>query len=291
MRGIACCALLAAFMGGPGARAQERPLPALEPFLKEVRLRLEADDDRSSAYVFTRTERTHKVDGAGRLLGESVDVSESYPGFGPGEQRWRLLIENDGKPVPASELRKKEEERQKKAEEYARRLQDPAERAKVARERAKQAADNREAVDDVFRVFDIAMLGRETIEGHGTIALSLTPKPNARGRTREGRMFSAFKGRAWVSESEYELVRLDLEATRDISIAMGLLARLDKGTILSTSRRKVNGEAWLPAKAEYNVSARVLLLKRLREQGTVEFSNYRKFSVDTSTTIALPPVD
>ena len=36
-------------------------------------------------------------------------------------------------------------------------------------------------------------------------------------------------------------------------------------------------------------SARVLLVKRLRLRGVAEFSNYRKFTVDTSTTYTQPP--
>jgi len=42
---------------------------------------------------------------------------------------------------------------------------------------------HRERIDDVFRVYDIAMLGRESIEGHDTIAVSLTPRPNASPRS------------------------------------------------------------------------------------------------------------
>ena len=45
---------------------------------------------------------------------------------------------------------------------------------------------------------------------------------------------------------------------------------------------------WLPARAEYKVSARILLLKAFREGSVSEFSSYKKFSVDTSTTISAP---
>ena len=60
----------------------------------------------------------------------------------------------------------------------------------------------------------------------------------------------AFKGKAWLSESEYELVRLDVEAVDSVSIGLGLVARMHKGTTASFSRRKVDGDTWLPARAE-----------------------------------------
>jgi hypothetical protein len=268
--------------------AQEHPLPPLEPFLKEVRARLQPDDARSSAYTYTITERRVKLDGAGRPRRESVTVAESYPGLGPGESRWRRVIERDGRRVAEAELQKKDAERQKQAEEYARRLQSAGERAKMTREREKELREEREAVDDVFRVFDVAMVGREVVDGHGTVVVSLTPKPRAAPRTREGKWMHGFKGRAWISESDYELVRLDVEAVKDLSFALGLVARLHKGATMTFTRRKINGEEWLPARVQYTMSARVLLLKRLREGGTLEISNYRRFSVDTETSIAAP---
>jgi hypothetical protein len=143
-------------------------------------------------------------------------------------------------------------------------------------------------VDDVFVVYDVALLGRDAIEGHETIAVSLTPRAAAKPRTREGRMLKSFRGRAWVSESDFELVRLDVEAVDAVSIGLGLLARIHKGTTASFTRRKVNREAWLPARAEYEVSARFLLLKRFRQGGVSEFSDYRKFTVDTAAELKSP---
>ena len=89
-----------------------------------------------------------------------------------------------------------------------------------------------------------------------------------------------------MSESDYELVRVEIEAIKDLSIGMGILARVHKGTVASFERRKVNNEAWLPAKVTWTASGRVLLVRRLRLRGISEFSAYRKFSVDTDWKIS-----
>ena len=60
-----------------------------------------------------------------------------------------------------------------------------------------------------------------------------------------------FAGKAWVSESEYEVVRLEAEAIETASFGLGLLARVHKGSKAAFERRKVNGEQWLPARATY----------------------------------------
>jgi hypothetical protein len=270
-------------------QAQERPLPDPQPFLQEVRKHLETDDARQSGYMYVETRREEQLDKAGRPAGESVKVFESYPGL-PGEGRWNRLIAVDGRPVPPRDLEKEDRERQKHAEEYARTIaKDPAkERAKRERERAREQRERAEAIDDIFGVFDVRMLGREAIERHDTIVFSLTPRPGAKPRTRGGRIMRNFSGRAWISESDHELVNLEMEAIDTVSFGLGLLARVHKGSQASFQRRKVNDEAWLPAVARYSGSVRVALVKTIRRGGTSEFSNYKKFDVDTSITYAPP---
>ena len=63
---------------------------------------------------------------------------------------------------------------------------------------------------------------------------------------------------------------------------------MHKGTVASYQRRKVNNEAWLPAQVTWTASGRVLRLRRLRLRGISEFSNYRKFTVETTTTVSPP---
>jgi len=156
------------------------------------------------------------------------------------------------------------------------------------REREKARLRRSAAIDDLFRIYDIRMIRREPIDGHVTILATLDPKAGVRPQTDDGKIMRNFKARAWVSESDYELVRIEIEAVSDLSFGMGLLARVHKGTIATYERRKVNGEVWLPAKVTWTASGRVLLLRRLRLRGISEFSAYRKFAVDTSATFGQP---
>ena len=275
--------LVTPWLGDAGA--QERPLPDPQPFLQEVRKRLQTDEQRQSGYMYVETRRESKLDNTGRSTRERVKVFESYPGL-PGEERWDRLVSEDGKPVPAAELEKRDRQRQRKAQEYVRRLEREPDKIQRehARDREKYFREMREAVDNVFLVYDLRMLGREAIEGHDTIALALTPRPHVKPRTREGKIMKLFTARAWISESDFELVRLDVEAIDTVSFGLGLLARVHKGSRASFTRRKVNNEVWLPARASYTASARLGLIKMMRVGGTSEFSSYRKFTVDTTTT-------
>ena len=269
--------------------AQERPLPDLQPFLAQARTRLQTDNERQRSYIYVETQRERKLDGAGRVRSEKVKIVESYPPL-PGEgERWERVLEENGRRKTEAELARQDAERQKTAEAVAKRLSSANDRAKATRDYQQDRKEALDRINDIFVVYDIKMAGRERVDGHDTIALTLEPKTNARPATREGKWMQYFRCRAWISEADHELVKLNVEAIRTASVGFGMLARINPGTEMTFSRRFINNEVWLPARADYNIKARVLMLKRYLQGGTIEFSNYRKFTVDTATTIAPPP--
>ncbi len=284
--------LLAVALFAAGLAAQDRPLPELQPFLAQARTRLQTDNERRRAYIYVETQRERKLDGSGRTRSEKVKVVESYPPLPGEDERWERVLEENGRRKTEAEVARQDAERQKAAEAVARRLTspNPADRAKAARAYEQSRKEALDRINDVFVVYDIAMAGRERIEGRDTIALTLEPKANSKPVTREGKWMQYFRCRAWISESDHELVKLNVEAIRDANIGFGILARMNTGTVMSFTRRFINNEVWLPARVDYTIKARVLMLKRFLQGGTIEFSNYRKFTVDTATTIA-PPAD
>ena len=272
------------------AGAQDRPLPELQPFLAQARTRLQTDNERQRSYIYVQTQRERKLDGAGRTRSETVKVVESYPPLPGEDDRWERVLEEGGRRKTEAELARQDAERQKTAEAVAKRLSSPsaADRAKATRDYEQSRKEALDRINDIFVVYDIAMVGRERFEGRDTIVLTLEPRAKARPVTREGKWMQYFRCRAWISESDHELVKANVEAIRDANIGFGVLARMNTGTVMTFTRRFINNEVWLPARVDYTIKARVLMLKRFLQGGTIEFSNYRKFTVDTATTIAPP---
>lgn len=264
-------------------------MPDLTTFLAKVRERLQPDEARQSAYVYTETARRTSLDGRGRPTSEVVSVSESYPGLGPTARRWDRPIVRDGKRVSDAELKKLDAERYKEAEKYARDLKNPSKVREMAREREKEQADAKAAVDDAFRVLAVTMVRREALHDVDAIVLAFTPRPNASARTRGGRALQAFSGTAWVGESDHELIKIEVEAIKPFRVGFGLVASLGKGSRASFERRRVDTDEWLPVRATYDIAGRIMLLKGLRQRASFEYSDYRKFGVDTSSVVSLPP--
>jgi hypothetical protein len=230
-------------IAGSTLGAQNRPLPNQESFLIETRKHLQTDSTLQSSYVYVETRRELKLDKDGRAREESVKVIESYPGL-PGEERWERLISEEGHPVPPEELARQDRERLQKANEMVERLarDSSKELARQERELQKARRERDEALSDIYNVFEIRMIGRERVEEHDTIAFVLTPRRDAKPKTRAGEQIRHFSVRAWISEDDYELVKLEAEAVDDLKSGLGVLAKLCKGARLSFLRRKVNGE-------------------------------------------------
>jgi hypothetical protein len=189
--------------------AQERPLPDFASFAAQVKKKLATDEERQSGYMFIERRTEEKLDGSGRATSESVKVFEVYPGL-PGEDRYRRLIEEDGKRVPPKKLADLDRERRREVESYAKKMTDASDRRKQEQQLDKQRTRYGAAIDDLFRIYDMQMVRREPLEGHDTILATLTPRPSVKPQTKDGEIMRHFKARAWVSESDYELVRVEI---------------------------------------------------------------------------------
>ena len=198
------------------------------------------------------------------------------------------LIEENGRRIAPDKLAQKDRDRQQDVDSYVKAQSSESQRQKAAREhgkaRRRSKRRHRRSVSHLRHPHDPPRIDRRA-RHHPRHAGS---EGGVRPQTDDGKIMRNFKARAWISESDYELVRIEIEAIDDLSFGMGLLARVHKGTVATFERRKVNNEVWLPAKVTWTASGRVLLLRRLRLRGMSEFSAYRKFTVDTSATFGQP---
>lgn len=252
-------------------------LPDLPVFLREIRDRLHSDEFLLDQYTFTERHRERRLDGKGKIRTQTEQVYEVYPSPEPGHT-YRRLVERDGKPLSSAELVRedhKQEEREAKAS--------AADGQKQAARREERRRKEEEIIGELFRVYDIRIAGRETLEGRTAILLVFQPRPGTRAATKAGKILQKFEGRAWIDEQDRQLVRVEAKLVDNLSFGFGILAKLKKGATISVLRRKVNDEIWLPAEARFVGQARFLLVKGVRLDELSEYSDYRKFSVATET--------
>jgi hypothetical protein len=279
--------LIVALTASALVRAQT-PAPAVpdrDAFIAEVRSRLRTDEDLQGKYTYLEKRQQIKVSKLGKVQLGQTRLFQVYPSPDPG-RTYRRLMAVDGVPLDPAALKARDEARKKSLEDEAaaRARETSRERERRESKEAEARKERQETVDDVFRVYDIAFLGRETVDGYQSVVASLEPRPNVATRSEVGKYFSKFRGRAWVSEHDYQVVKVEMEAVENLNVGWGILGRVHKGSRMIVERRKVNDEVWLPARVTFEVLGRSVLVRKFSVRAVTEFSDYKKFEVATSET-------
>jgi len=226
---------------------QPRPLPDEESFLAAARENLARSNREQNRYAYKERRAELHMNPFGRLGTGEVRLYDVTPGPDPSAY-FRRLLERDGKPVPDS-----------KPERQQRRIR----------------TQGRSATDDTVATLRFALDRRERVEGRDQIVVRFEPRPDARPQTREGRMAKAFKGQIWVDETAREVVRVEAVAVDDMSYGFGLIARLNKGTVVTLTRERIDDAIWLPTSMHFKGNGRALLLRKLTVDYTIEWFDYR----------------
>ena len=256
-----------------------KPLPELRPFLAEFRKTLHSDDVLLSQYTFTRKETLVRLDSDQKPTDTKVNVYQVFPGSSE-RTGYRRRVVKDNVALTDAELKKVDEDIRKRieSEDRKRNQKTLAEREKA---RAEKLREEERILDDMFALYDVQIVRRETLAGRPVIVADFKPRPGYKPKTSEGKNSQHVSGRAWVSEDDHQLARLELDVFEPISIGFGIVAKLQKGAHIIVERQKFNDEIWLPLRTEVSLNLRLLMFKGLNIRQIVEYSDHKKYSVDT----------
>jgi hypothetical protein len=217
---------------------------------------------------FERKERI--VSKRGKAAVASDWTTEVIPA---GDHRIRVELERDGKPADPASL----EERWRQA------AQSLAKDAEADEPNAKQDDDsgNRrvqqryEMVDAVAHAFRFHWLGRSDQDGRGVLEFSFEPDPSYKSSKLFAIVYAHMVGTVWVDEANSEVVRIDARLRDDISIAAGLIVKIDRGAQASLQQQEVASGIWEPVQYSYDYQGRKLLFGALSGYARMEASDYR----------------
>jgi hypothetical protein len=124
--------------------------------------------------------------------------------------------------------------------------------AKYAK-RKKERFDLVEAAKDAF-VFKF--LGREQHNGRMLLKFSADPNPDYKATSRETGFFAYARGVAWVDESAEQVVRIEAEILKDISVGGGIVGKVYRGGKFVLEQSEVAPGVWLPALYQFDLEGR-----------------------------------
>jgi hypothetical protein len=241
------------------------------------------DLDRRNAaleqnYTYLQREETRELDAADkpkRVTIRTVNIQTI-----DGSPYRRLVARND-QPISAEE--QKEEEEKLRFNIEARRKETPEERMRRIAEWHRREDRRREPLKEVPEAYDFKLTGEETVDGTPCYAIEATPKPGYKPKSAAAAVLTVLAGRIWISKKDNGWVKAEMEARDSVSLG-GFLLRLGKGSRIDIEQTPVSEGVWLPKLAEIKFSARLLLVKNLREDLLYQFTDYRRAQPEAPVT-------
>jgi hypothetical protein len=281
----------AAVNGTVGERVFDFPkksqvqLPDLKALFKEIDENQKAIDKIRENYAGTRTEEETEFESDGRVKKREL---KEYTFFYLNGEEVSTLTKKDGKPLSDEEQKKENEKTQKEITEMQKREAKKEAKEEKAKEEGKKDDNDEPGIEVFLRACQFVNPRRERFRGEDVLVFDFEPNPEFKPHKLEEKVVQKLAGVVWIDEKAHDVARLEAYFVGDMKFAGGLLANLQKGTSFVFEQAYVNNEVWLPTYMEAHVGVRVLLVKGFKVNEVTHYSDYKKFNVETLSTIAKP---
>ncbi len=256
--------------------SQPLPAPSRAEFARRIREAVRLDYQTQADYTYLERRRDVRISKLGKVTIGPVRTFQVMPSPASG-QTYKRLIAVDDRPLPAEELARRDAEHANDVKEaQARQAREtPQQRAERLDREAKEQRERQAILEDAFKAYDATIERREIVDGVPVLVARMRPRKDAPVTTREGRWMSHFEGYLWVAEADYQIVKVDMQATSDVTIGWGVVGRIHKGSRVLFVRRRF-GSAWLPMETTYEASGRTLIFRPFQFAVTTTYSDYRR---------------
>jgi hypothetical protein len=281
----------AAIKGTVGERVFDFPiksqvkLPDLKALFKEIDDNQKAIDKLKENYAGSQSEEETEFEGDGKVKKHEVN---EYTFFYLGGNEITTLVKKDGKPLSDAELKKENEKTQKRIEEHEKREAKKEAKGEKAKEEGENDEGDEPGIEIFLRASQFVNPRRERFRGQDVLVFDFEPNPEFKPHKLVERLAQKLAGVVWVDEKAHDVARLEAYFTGDMKFAGGLLANLQKGTSFVYEQAFVNNEVWLPTYLEAHIGVRFLLVKGIKASVVTRYWDYKKFNVETLSTIAKP---
>ena len=260
-------------------------LPDLKALFKEIDDNQKAIDKIKENYAGSQSEEETEFEGDGRVKKREAN---EYTFFYLSGQEVTTRVKKDGKPLSAEEQKKENEKTQKRIVELQKRKVKKEAKEEKAKEEGNSDEKEEPGIEVFLRACQFVNPRRERFRGQDVLVFDFEPNSEFKPHKMVEKFAQKLAGVVWIDENAHDVARLEAYFTGDMKIAGGLLANLQKGTSFVFEQAYVNNEVWLPTYMEAHVGVRFLLVKGIKASVVTRYWDYKKFNVETLSTIAKP---
>ena len=266
-------------------RKSQVQLPDLKALFQEIDDNQKAIDKLKENYAGSRTEEETEFENDGRVKKREL---HEYTFFYLNGDEVSTLVKKDGKPLSNQEQKKENEKTQKEIENIQKREAKKEAKEEKAKEEGKGGDNDDPGIEVFLRACQFVNPRRERFRGQDVLVFDFEPNPDFKPHKLVEKVVQKLAGVVWIDEKAHDVARLEAYFVGDFKFAGGLLANLQKGTSFVFEQAYVNNEVWLPTYEEAHVGVRLLLLKGFKINEVTRYSDYKRFNVETLSTIGKP---
>ena len=221
--------------------------------IRELMARVAAQQHRNDDALTLYERREHRV---ARRREEDTAASEDklFRVVPTGTGTLKLLLAERGKAVSSAYYR----EQLRHLEQVLVWALEPGESKQRGRVQKfeRRNKERYETVEAAKNAFNCSWLGREERSGVALVKLQCEPNPAFEPATRAQEMFMHARAVLWIEPREAQLVRVEADTTRDVSIGGGMIGKIYKGGRFVMEQERVANGTYLPTLFRYDVKGR-----------------------------------
>ncbi len=196
----------------------------------------------------------------------------------------RELVEVDGRPASAEEVREAAEEdatRRRRVEERA---------AKRASAPPGTSGDDDDPflgdrrLSELLSRYELTLVGEDVVDGRPVYVLDFAARPGLPVRSLADRALASMRGRVVIDAGDLQIQSLEAHLTRNLKVAAGLAANVkDAGVDYRAVR--LAPDFWFPCRVDLHVAGKTAVFFRFDSGFRFEFANLKSFRVDTEAVV------
>ncbi len=226
------------------------------------RAQTQAKDNYTPKYRYEKHTRIEELDASGKATSTKEEIYEVFPIEGVPYSR---LVRIGNRELTAKESK----EQDRKEQEFRKSLANEAQ--------GQSEKTNQSGLDPALVArFTFQIQGRETNDSRSALVLSFEPK-SKRGAEKEiaDRVLNRLAGTIWVDEADWEISRLKVHLTDELSLGwFGMVGSLKELSFELEEKRMPDG-VWVPKKQTLSLRGRKVL-SPMRYRTMDDCSNFRR---------------
>ncbi|HEY6490010.1 MAG: hypothetical protein WCC26_07360 [Terracidiphilus sp.] len=227
------------------AQSPNTPLPDPKDLLQRAVANEQKLADEQERYECRVTSDGAEVDKNGKVKHDSLEVKEQF--YVNGQQIERTLSKN-GKDLSPEETHKEDERVMKETLKYS-------DKSKAEKKTAK---DQQDTIDTLSAMM-LANGRRELVNGRSVLFYDIVANPRFQAKNMTQHFASVMQGKISLDEETGEVIDLNIRSVKDLKIAGGVVASLNKGFWLHIHSTPQPDGIWLNDLSEGSGDARALL--------------------------------